>query len=730
MKRNIAGILFVCCYVSVILKLNLMTDLSIQDTAHKYIKNEQPTHNKVVAKAPATTGSVFQIKDKILTYTLNHMFPDAKFERDSYPVSLKWAVVTTIFSPTKVIKKLSEMNEWCTVIVADRKSLSKEIYTLQLAARHDACVVYLNVSDQEKLGYSILDYIQLDSFGRKNIGYLFAIQHGAQVIYDTDDDNEISDQMLMEHWALPEWSLESEGLFRWLTTGSNPYPIHGGKHGWPRGLPLDQIKNPNSSALFADKAAVNKADICIVQSLANEEPDVDAIYRLTNPDYPLTFGSNPLLATRVTGDQMAPFNAQATLFFKEAFPFMLLPVTVHGRVSDIWRAYIAQAVMKCTLIFSSPWVTQIRNSHNYLADFEAEIPLYTQSSAIVDHLVSKTGKYSSLPEAMTEAYEYGLLGQADVGLAFAWQSDLQRATAGASGLELEAKQPSQFSHLFIAMGRGIHLRQWKDTILLDRMLKHVDLLLGVFDEPVEALGCEGGRVQCVSLDGTTWTTGRNALAKAAFKREIYRRVQYTYWTFIDADIVIRCIVDGMPGLQSNDKCLAKYDLILQQTLHPIVALMSEGYMAVQEDSFLTSITAFDACWNSMHRRAIPVLLPYQADQDHVSWWSSQAIFWFRMGCFAPHYASVPLSVVYNNPEHNPYPRNQRNWEEESAIGRRIQGALVSKLQAPPYSYEELFTKDKIRPLSEIAQYDWIDGLDIYKLCYSEFSPGFKDFITS
>jgi hypothetical protein len=41
----------------------------------------------------------------------------------------------------------------------------------------------------------------------------------------------------------------------------------------------------------------------------------------------------------------APFNAQATVVLEGAFWGLLLPATVHGRVSDIWRSYVLERVM-------------------------------------------------------------------------------------------------------------------------------------------------------------------------------------------------------------------------------------------------------------------------------------------------------------------------------------------------------------------------------------------------
>lgn len=47
---------------------------------------------------------------------------------------------------------------------------------------HDAPgVTYLSFADQEALPYRILKLIPSNHFGRKNVGYLYAIYHGAKV---------------------------------------------------------------------------------------------------------------------------------------------------------------------------------------------------------------------------------------------------------------------------------------------------------------------------------------------------------------------------------------------------------------------------------------------------------------------------------------------------------------------------------------------------------------------
>ena len=100
-----------------------------------------------------------------------------------------WAVITTINHPTRTIKKLVDSGLH-VVVVADKKTpvdwscLGCEI---------------LSVQKQLELNYNIIKYLPWNHYCRKNIGYLYAIEHGATVIYDTDDDNMLNaDKLTIE----------------------------------------------------------------------------------------------------------------------------------------------------------------------------------------------------------------------------------------------------------------------------------------------------------------------------------------------------------------------------------------------------------------------------------------------------------------------------------------------------------------------------------------------------
>ena len=100
----------------------------------------------------------------------------AKYASHFDPSISKWVVITSINPPTRQVKKICDVKGWNKVIVGDKKSPANW--------ESEGCF-FLSVQDQAELGYKIHDLIPYSRYERKMIGYLFAIELGAQTILGT-----------------------------------------------------------------------------------------------------------------------------------------------------------------------------------------------------------------------------------------------------------------------------------------------------------------------------------------------------------------------------------------------------------------------------------------------------------------------------------------------------------------------------------------------------------------
>ena len=102
-----------------------------------------------------------------------------------------WAVVTTIFAPSEAVQEVAtNLTGWCIVVVGDTKTPNNyaDIAGWTADGRND--IVYLSVDQQNQMmRHPLVGMTPVRSFARKNLGYLFAILHGARIVFDFDDDN-------------------------------------------------------------------------------------------------------------------------------------------------------------------------------------------------------------------------------------------------------------------------------------------------------------------------------------------------------------------------------------------------------------------------------------------------------------------------------------------------------------------------------------------------------------
>jgi hypothetical protein len=318
-------------------------------------------------------------------------------------------VVTSIQAPTEAVRRMAAIPGWQMVVVGDRKTPSDW--------QCDG-VVYLSVEDQARMGAATTDCLPFGHYARKNLGYLYAIREGADVIFETDDDNDLLQStvpMAPQRQRVPVATTDTGFL--------NIYQLFTKRRVWPRGFPLDLILNGATPRL--EEAEVS---VPVHQGLANHDPDVDAIYRLVVGELFDFEGKGQYALGR---DTWCPFNSQATLWHRDAFWAMLLPGWVPMRVTDIWRGYIAQVQLAARghhVLFTEPTMRQERNPHDLMHDFHDERMLYADVRRLIAAV--RMGDAAADPlQAQVECYarlaNEGLVGARDAELAAAWAADLK-----------------------------------------------------------------------------------------------------------------------------------------------------------------------------------------------------------------------------------------------------------------------------------------------------------------
>lgn len=144
-------------------------------------------------------------------FTANRL-PLTKIDRRGERACAKWAVLTTVFSPSEAVRQFAYRPDWCVVVVGDH-DLPAEPYVVPTTAENN--VFFLDRATQQRLKSAFVDSLPWRSFGRKNVGFLYAVARGAEVIWDFDDDN------MLKFWmagATPDENLEVDRFADLLTS--------------------------------------------------------------------------------------------------------------------------------------------------------------------------------------------------------------------------------------------------------------------------------------------------------------------------------------------------------------------------------------------------------------------------------------------------------------------------------------------------------------------------------
>lgn len=326
-------------------------------------------------------------------------------------------VMTTIHAPTAALQQMREAAEgWSIVVVGDRKAP---------AGWHLDGTRFLSLDAQREMG-KLAAELPEDNYARKNIGYLEAIRGGAKLIAETDDDNHPYPGFLRDlRPSVHAPRAESDG---WR----NVYLHFTEERIWPRGFPLELI---TASYDRTHETGPPSDWPCPVQQfLADGDPDVDAIFRLTHQEE-VRFRQGSIVLGPGT---YCPFNSQNTVWWPEAYSLLYLPSLVSFRMTDIWRSLIAQVCLHATgtnVAFHGPTVHHRRHQHPLLDDFEQEISGYLGNARILEalrslSLSSQPGDSGcNLRRCYDALVEGGFVPRDELRLLDLWLADLEGAIA-------------------------------------------------------------------------------------------------------------------------------------------------------------------------------------------------------------------------------------------------------------------------------------------------------------
>ena len=328
-------------------------------------------------------------------------------------------VVTSISPPNVSLKALAQgarEKRLHFIVVGDTKSPAE--FELE------GCDFY-SVDRQLESSFRLARQCPTRSYARKNIGYLLAIQSGARMIVETDDDN----IPRADFWAERQLEIDAPvlGGAGWV----NVYRYFCDVTMWPRGLPLDAV---HAALPQFDSLPRSRTECPIQQGLADGDPDVDAIYRLLLP-LPQDFRHDRRVV--LAAGSWCPFNSQNTTWWPQAFPLLYLPAHCSFRMTDIWRSFVAQRIAWANgwnILFHEPSVFQERNDHNLMRDFTDEVPGYLNNRAMgaaLDELELTPGA-AEIGENLRRCYEIliknGWVGEQELPLLDAWLEDLTSVT--------------------------------------------------------------------------------------------------------------------------------------------------------------------------------------------------------------------------------------------------------------------------------------------------------------
>ncbi|KAL6987140.1 Sugar transporter [Sarracenia purpurea var. burkii] len=341
--------------------------------------------------------------------------------------SERWIVVSVSNYPTDSVRGLAKIKGWQVLAIGNSKT--PRDWNLK-------GTIFLSLEQQSQLGFRVVDYLPYDSYVRKTVGYLFAIQHGAKKIFDADDRGEVIDNDIGKHFDVELVGEEArqEVILQYShenpnRTVVNPYIHFGQRSVWPRGMPLENVGEIGHEYYYTE---VFGGKQFIQQGISNGLPDVDSVFYFTRKSglesFDIRFDER---APKVALPQgiMVPVNSFNTIYHSSAFWGLMLPVSVSTMASDVLRGYWGQRLLweiGGYVVVYPPTVHRYDRIEAY--PFSEEKDLHVNVGRLIKFLVSwRSGKHRLFEKVLELSYamaEEGFWTERDVKFTAAWLQDL------------------------------------------------------------------------------------------------------------------------------------------------------------------------------------------------------------------------------------------------------------------------------------------------------------------
>lgn len=284
-------------------------------------------------------------------------------------MTTNFIVSTTIQPPTEATHKFIEFanrHGWLFVMVGDKKTPDDAYHALAAINRQ---FVYFSCVAQETMYPEVSEAIGWNCIQRRNLGLLYALECGAEIIATVDDDNIPYDDWGQRIYVgnmltCPQYWQNDQGnlprVFDPLSATSHPEL-------WHRGYPLECRETRHRI-----DCVEGCSKILVQANLWDGDPDIDAVARIANGPLVSFDRRGPFVSV-----DLCPFNSQNTFLHRSVVPhYMVLPHV--GRVDDIWGAYLMQAILlregkSHFVAFDDATVRQDRNKQNLVRNLEKEI---------------------------------------------------------------------------------------------------------------------------------------------------------------------------------------------------------------------------------------------------------------------------------------------------------------------------------------------------------------------